>query len=768
MSPPPRAPIVHKTLFVAPQPAPGAAGHAPTPKAANKAAGATSDVTRVLPAYVGAGCAAAGLFASLVVAEPAAGRAGGPGPLTPPHVKAKLGCEKCHGKEEESAPAFKKKAKEACVGCHEPHPSTRPAHRKLAKEGELGCTTCHTIHGPQSGVKLTEDGPAIRYSTWGQKTVEDVSFHAGRTVLVPTIPLGVCTKCHQKDASDPLARCRSFAGGGDLEPTICFDEHRVALPPTKAPARRPDRDRDRDRDRTRDRDRPRDKRDDDLGIRAPSPREGACAEQHFEDRSFAWEAAREAATKVPVVDKGSGAGTSLSWLGAAGAFGLLGYAGTAGAQALGRLRSRRREASLKGGAAAPADRKRLPIVDTTTCLGCYACVDACPYGVIEVQKYVAVVARPDACCGLGLCEQRCPNGSLVVADEGSMLERPRVSPTLESEEVEGLYLAGDVTGVPLIKNAIAQGTRAAEAAYKALPSRPRPTRGGETAFDVCIVGAGPAGISAALRLRELGAEAVVLEQGGVAQSIQSFPRGKLVFDQPLELPVEGKLWLKESSKEELLLNWMRIVRKAGLEIHEGVRMQAVTRRPDGLFIVQATEGEQRPREVLARSIIVAIGQRGSPRRLNVPVPPEAESTVHYHLADARSLAGRRVVVVGLGDAAMEAAIALAHQAGTSVTILARAATYARGQPRNIAEVERLRKARRLDVRFGVEVQSVHAGYVVVSAIDRPQERNQIRLDSLLVLIGSIPPWDALARVGVGRPHRAPFIVVPKAPENTKS
>jgi thioredoxin reductase/NAD-dependent dihydropyrimidine dehydrogenase PreA subunit len=696
----------HKTLFVAP------AGEAKKGTAAARRAETTSDVRRVRPAWIAAACGAAAAGAAFVGSPQAP--AVGPGPLTPPHVKAKLTCTSCHQKAEEGTKAFKSNAREACVNCHGPHPSTREGHKKLAAAGDLGCTTCHTIHRAQSGVRLPAEGPAVRYDTWGETTLDDLAFHNERTVLVPTIPLAVCGSCHElDDPRDPVARCKSGVGGA-LEPSLCFDEHRVALPPDPAalrPGERP----------------------------KPQPKpSGVCADQHFEDRSFAWEIARAAVHEAPVVPRAAAAKTPLGWLGAGGAAALLGYAATAGASLV-RSRLKRKQASKD--APKTAETKRLPMIDTSTCLGCYACVDACPYGVIEVERYVAVVARPDACCGLTLCEQRCPNGSLKMGDADAVLERPRLRPSLEAEGAPGLYLCGDVTGTPLIKNAIAQGARAAEAAHHALAGRPRDPQ----AVDVCIVGAGPAGISAALRFQELGAKMVVLEQGGVAQSIQSFPRGKLVFDQPLELPVLGKLWLKESTKEELLLHWMRVVRREGLAIEEDTRMTGIDRRADGLFIVNALTKDGATRTVLARTVLLAIGQRGTPRRLPVPVPPEAEGRVYYHLADARSLAGQRVVIVGLGDSAMETAVALATQPRTSVTILHRGATYSRGQPRNIAEVERLRKAGRLHVRFGVEIAEVGSGFVVV---DGAEGRARLTFEALFVLIGHIPPWDTLRRAGI--------------------
>ncbi len=703
--PPPKE---HKTLFVAP----ATEAKNATPKVMR--ARVTSDVRRVRPAWIAAACGAAAAGLAFVGSAPAT--SAGPGPLTPPHVKAKLTCTSCHQKAEEGTKAHKENARGACVGCHGPHPSTREGHKKLAAAGELGCTTCHTIHGAQSGVRLPAEGNAVRYGTWGEVQLDDLAFHNERTVLVPTIPLGVCLGCHQDDARDPIARCKSGEGGA-LDPSLCFDEHRTALPPEPAAGRgrgRPD-------------------------VKPASAKAGGvCADQHFEDRSFAWEVARAAVHEVPVVPRTAAAATPLGWIGAGGLAAVLGYAAAAGASA---LQSRLRR---KTPAVAPPkadEKKRLPVIDTSTCLGCYACVDACPYGVLEVERYVAVVARPDACCGLTLCEQRCPNGSLRMDDADALLERPRLAASLESPDVPGLFLCGDVTGTPLIKNAILQGARAAEAAHAALSARPRDPQ----AVDACVIGAGPAGISAALRLKELGARLAVLEQGGVAQSIQSFPRGKLVFDQPLELPVAGKLWLKESTKEELLLHWMRIVRREGLGIQEHTRMTEIERRADGLFVVRALGPDGDPRQVVARTVLLAIGQRGTPRRLPVPVPPEAEGRVYYHLADARSLAGQTVLIAGLGDSALETAAALAAQPRTSVTILHRGATYSRGQPRNIAEVERLRKAGRLRVRFGTQIAEVGAGFLVV---DGSEGRARLPFDALFVLIGHIPPWDTLRRVGI--------------------
>ncbi len=393
---------------------------------------------------------------------------------------------------------------------------------------------------------------------------------------------------------------------------------------------------------------------------------------------------------------------------------------------------------------------RLPQIDTTSCLGCYACVDACPYDVLEVERYVAVVARPDACCGLTLCEQRCPNGSLRITDGEPIGDRPRLDDDLQSLDVPGLYLAGDVTGLPLIKNAILQGARAAERIAASLrdraPDRAPDRARGEGALDLVIVGAGPAGISAALRAGELGLSFVVIEQGSVAQSIRSFPRGKLVFDQPLELPVAGKLWLRESTKEELLSHWLRIVRQARLPVREDTRVTAIAREADLFRVtIEPREGGA-PETLAARRVLLAIGQRGSPRRLGVPLAPDVEARVHYHLSDARSFEGKRVIVVGLGDVAMEAAVALSRQPSTAVTVVHRGEAFARGKARNIAEVKRLADTGRVGLRLGTEIAAITADRVTLRARDGAEA--SLGWDAVRVMIGSIPPWDVLRAAGV--------------------
>jgi thioredoxin reductase len=711
------------------------------------AAGPTSDVTRFrgvpLASAIGALVAVVAALASLAGSGGSAAAAlhGAPGPLSRPHLRAALACAACHVAGPEGRPALP--AASACPTCHGAHASVRRGHTASRASGAMSCVTCHPIHASDQGVSFAAGAPALRFAPGAEASVPGVLFAPTArgvvtTVAIPTV--ASCRGCHDPGApADPIARCmiEGQEALGDARPVVCFDEHTPAMA---------------------------------VDVAATRPREtraGAsvvCAGQHTEDRAIAWEAAREAAAVMPIVRRASPSGGPAAWLASGLLAAALALAVVRGRDALlERRRARAREQAPALAALSASPRVRLPQIDASTCLGCYACVDACPYDVLQIERYVAVVARPDACCGLILCEQQCPNGSLTIADGAPIGDRPRLAGDLESRDVPGLYLAGDVTGLPLIKNAIAQGARAADRIAESLAAEPGGGGRGDAStsgvLDLLVVGAGPAGISAGLRAGELGLACEVVEQGSVAQSIRSFPRGKLVFDQPLDLPVAGKLWLRESTKEELLAQWLRIVRQSRLPVREDTRVTGVRRDPaTGLFHVsteprEPAEGAPRVSSVtVARRVLLAVGQRGSPRRLPVALTPEVEARVHYHLADARSFEGARVVVVGLGDVAMEAAIALSRQPGTSVTMVHRGEGLTRGKARNVAEIERLVAAGRVGLRLSTEIAGITAETLELRGVSAGAKGAKpvatLAYDAVLVMIGSIPPSDLLRAAGV--------------------
>jgi thioredoxin reductase len=282
----------------------------------------------------------------------------------------------------------------------------------------------------------------------------------------------------------------------------------------------------------------------------------------------------------------------------------------------------------------------------------------------------------------------------------------------------------------LIRKAVEQGRQAMEAiaAHK----------GSRLPLDVVIVGAGPAGLSASLGALKHKLRAVTLEQeesfGG---TVYHYPRNKVVMTAPVELPLVGRMEFGEVSKERLLEFWQDVMRKTGLKINFHERLETV--RPEaGGFVVKTSK-----REYQTRTVLLAIGRRGTPRKLGVP--GEDQAKVVYRLVDPEQYRRRHVLVVGGGDAALEAALACADEQGTTVTLSYRSEAFGRVKPKNRERLDAAQKAGTLKVLLESNVKKIGSANVV---LDQKGKAIELRNDAVIVCAGGILPTPFLKDIGI--------------------
>ena len=376
-----------------------------------------------------------------------------------------------------------------------------------------------------------------------------------------------------------------------------------------------------------------------------------------------------------------------------------------------------------------------PVVDPQRCIGSAACVPACPEGrILRLHDGHAHLVEPERCIGHGACARECPVGAirLVFGTAERGVDIPHVSEQFETN-VPGIYIAGELGGMGLIRNAVTQGAQAARHIA-------RQRRAPEGELDLVIIGAGPAGLSAALVAQSAGLRYLVVEQEQtIGGTIAHYPRGKIVMLSALEIPEGPKLRAGEMAKEPLMALWSDLVESKGLEVALGERLEGVGRGAEGV-LVRTSE-----RELQARQVLLAIGRRGSPRRLGVP--GEDGPHIAYALREPDHWADHRCLVVGGGDSALEAALTLADQPGARVTLSYRGDTLFRARPGNRERLEAAAAADRLVVELGSEVLAIAPGQVRLRRGDGGEEL-ELGVDQTFVFAGGVLPTSLLADAGI--------------------
>jgi len=375
-----------------------------------------------------------------------------------------------------------------------------------------------------------------------------------------------------------------------------------------------------------------------------------------------------------------------------------------------------------------------PVVDPNRCIKSGACIDACPeHDILGIRNGKATIINASHCIGHGACFRACPVEaiSLWIGTEKRGVDLPDVGPTFETN-VPGVYIAGELGGMGLIKNAVSQGREAVENIVKSLK------KDAKADYDLIVVGAGPAGISATLAAKKYNLKVLTLEQDTLGGTVFTFPRKKIVMTSPMDLPLYGKVKFRETSKAELLDLWQTVLSKNNINIKENSKVEAIV--PEGkIFKVETTAGDI----YSTKTVLIAIGRRGTPRKLNVK--GEDTEKVAYRLLEPEEIKNKNILVVGGGDSAIESALLLADE--NNVTLSYRSETFSRLKVRNADSIAEAIKNKRITVLFSSKIVAIDPDTVSYSMNDST-EVLKIKNDQVYIFAGGELPTQFLKKIGI--------------------
>ncbi len=399
-----------------------------------------------------------------------------------------------------------------------------------------------------------------------------------------------------------------------------------------------------------------------------------------------------------------------------------------------------RAASERGKLRSDGPQSQHPHIDSNYCIGCATCTTVCPEGdVLGMVGGKAMIINGYKCIGHSLCADACPVGAITM-----VLANPSVAdnlPTLTREyetSVKNLFIVGELGGLALIKNAVNQGRDCIDAITARLAANKSAASSPDVA-DVVIVGAGPAGLTASLRAIENKLQYITIEQSEIGGTVAKYPRQKLVMTSPVEFPLYGKFKKTELPKENLIEFWEKVMKRADFRCCTGEKVENITKDPDGIFTVATNKGQHR-----GRYVVLAIGKMGSPRKLGVP--GEELPKVMYRLIEADHYVNKKILVVGGGDSAVEAAMGLAHQVGNTVTLSYRQANFSRIKDRNAQRIQDCIKKGKVKALFNSNPVEFRPDSVVLDVNGTPQT---LPNDFVWIFAGGEPPIAFLKKIGVG-------------------
>jgi thioredoxin reductase/NAD-dependent dihydropyrimidine dehydrogenase PreA subunit len=375
-----------------------------------------------------------------------------------------------------------------------------------------------------------------------------------------------------------------------------------------------------------------------------------------------------------------------------------------------------------------------PVVDVNTCIGTGACVAACPEkDILGIRNGKATVINASQCIGHGACFHACPTQaiSLRIGTEKRGVDLPHINQNFETN-VPGIFIAGELGGMGLIKNASEQGKQAVENIAKSIKNNHK------ASYDLIIIGAGPAGITGSLAAKKHGLKFLLLEQDTLGGTVYTFPRKKIVMTSPMDLPLYGKIKLYETTKAQLLDLWQTVLKKNSIIINENSRVESIVSE-DGILKVATIKEEQ----FTAAAVLLAIGRRGTPRKLNVP--GEMKEKVAYRLLEPGEISGKHIVVVGGGDSAVESALLLADQ--NHVILSYRNEVFNRIKPQNSMALNKAVANGKLEVRMSSNVISIEDEKITL-AIGKDGKTIDLRNDLVYIFAGGELPTQFLEKAGI--------------------
>jgi thioredoxin reductase (NADPH) len=379
-----------------------------------------------------------------------------------------------------------------------------------------------------------------------------------------------------------------------------------------------------------------------------------------------------------------------------------------------------------------------PHIDNNYCIGCASCTLVCPEGdVLGMVGGKAMIINGHKCIGHSLCADACPVGAITMVMASPSVGANLALLTSQYETtVNNMFIVGELGGLALIKNAVNQGRDCVDTIASRISAGTASSSG---AYDLIVVGAGPAGISASLRAIEKKLNYITIEESDIGGTVSKYPRQKLVMTSPVQFPLHGKFKKTELSKENLLEFWQGVLKRADFKCRTSEKVENIARDPDGLFTVTSSKGQYR-----ARFVILALGKSGSPRKLGVK--GEDLPKVMYRLIEADHYVNKKILVVGGGDSAVEAAMGLASQVGNTVTLSYRQAAFSRIKERNQQRIQEFIRKGKLTALFNSSPVEFRSDSVV---IDVNGTKSTIPNDFVWIFAGGDPPTAFLKKVGIG-------------------